>query len=89
MDDKKVEASKILSDDLINNCVSIRNKVDLLRTILDKCNYNKEYKEYKKHFDYNETEFNLKFIEVVLEKVIYPEFKKLDVYLRSQLCEQA
>lgn len=77
------------SDDLINNCVSLRNKIDLLRTILEKCDNNKEYAELKKHFDYNEIEFNLKFIVGVLEKAIYPEFKKLDVYLRSQLCEQA
>ena len=77
------------SDDLINNCVSIRNKIDLLRTILEKCNYNKEYITLKKHFDYDNVQFVLNFIEMLLEKNIYPEFKKLDVYLRSQLCEQA
>ena len=77
------------SDDLINNCVSIRNKIDLLRTILEKCDNNKEYAELKKHFDYDNVQFVLNFIEVNLEKNIYPEFKKLDVYLRSQLCEQA
>ena len=77
------------SNELINNCVSLRNKVLLLKTILEKCDNNKEYAELKKHFDYDNVQFVLNFIEMLLEKNIYPEFKKLDVYLRSQLCEQA
>ena len=76
------------SNELINNCVSLRNKVLLLKTILEKCD-NKEYAELKKHFDYDNVQFVLNFIEMLLEKNIYPEFTKLDIYLKSQLCEQA
>ena len=77
------------SNELINNCVSLRNKVLLLKTILEKCDNNKEYAELKKHFDYDNVQFVLNFIEMLLEKNIYPEFTKLDIYLKSQLCEQA
>lgn len=77
------------SYDLTKDLNSIVRNLDLLSINLDKVENLREYNQLKNKFDYSLCQESLTVMTEMLLKIIKPEFTKLDIFLKSQLSEQA